>query len=117
MLAKPVRKPDADDLDLGQAPPAPRSPAAAHRKLATAKASSAGRAVPSVAEARRLHEVEQAGGNQEARVMFERGRTAEEGGKPGVAAVYYRMAVKRATGSLREQIQERLDAVNSPGTP
>ena len=86
----------------------PLGPGGAARRV-----SSADRAVPSVAEARRLHAGEQAAGNKEAMVLFERGRTAEEDGKPNVAKVYYRMAVKRATGQSREQIQARLNAINS----
>lgn len=85
------------------------------RKLVAAQQSSAGRSVPSVAEARRLHQLEQAGGNGEAEALYVRGLTAEEGGKPNVAKIYYRSAAKRATGTLREKIQTRLHALSSPG--
>ena len=66
-----------------------------------------------MAEARRLHEMEQGTQNNEAMVYFERGRTAEEGGKAKVAKIYYEMALKRARGELREQIEARLQAVSS----
>jgi len=111
------------DLDLngepggaGAAPPAARNASPAER-LAEAQESSAGRPVPSVAEARRLHQLEQGGQNGEAAALFERGRTAEDEGKPGVAKIYYGMALKQAAGPLREQIQARLDALNSAGGP
>jgi hypothetical protein len=86
----------------------------AARKLAAARASSAGRAVPSVAEARRLHAAEQAGQEGEALAYLERGRNAEALGKPNVAKVYYQMAARRASGKLQEQILARLNALETP---
>jgi len=106
----------AEDLARPVAPPVVR-PVAAAQKLAAARSSSAGRAVPSVAEARRLRKLEQAAQDNEAMVLFERGRTAEEGGKGKVAKVYYKMAAGRASGELRQQIQARLDALSTAGTP
>ncbi len=97
--------------------PAPRSepsrpePAQPERAPAAAppvQASAAAAAAPSVAEARRMHQQEQATMNQEAMQLFERGITAEESGKPGVARIYYRMAAKRAEGEARRQIETRL---------
>ena len=73
------RQPKADDGLNPIGPPAQADradPAAA--KLSTARASSAGRPVPSVAEARRLHKLEEGTQNNEAMVFFERGRAAEE---------------------------------------
>ena len=46
-------------------------------------------------------------------VLMERARTAEEEGKPGVAKVYYQMIVKRASGDLKSQAQQRLAALNT----
>lgn len=107
--------------DLELAGPAAAAPAVrddgAGRKLASAQASSAGRAAPSVAEARRLHQLEQAAQENEARALLERGLTAEEGGKPKLAKIYYNMAIKRAEGKLRGQVQARLDALRSPPAP
>ena len=85
----------------------------AGERLAAAQASSAGRPAPSVAEARRLHSLEQGAENGEGTALLERGRTAEEDGKPQVAKIYYQMAVKRASGDLKEQAQSRLDAVQT----
>ena len=103
------------DRPAGIDPTAGIDPAA--QKVAAAQSSSAGRAVPSVAEARRMHQLEQAARNDEALVQFERGLAAEESGKPGVAKIYYNMALKRADGELRNRILARLEAVSSPGSP
>jgi len=119
MARNPPAAADAQAGDLNLA--APRGVAAqagsAQRKLAAAQASSAGRAVPSVAEARRLHRSEQNAQNDEARVLLERGLTAEEDGKANVAKIYYRMALKRAAGQLQQQVQARLDALDSSSNP
>jgi hypothetical protein len=87
------------------------------QRLAAAQASSAGRAVPGVAEARRLRQLEEAAGNDDARASYERGLTAEEGGKPGVAKIYYNMALKSATGEFRAQILARLKDLSAADTP
>jgi hypothetical protein len=76
-----------------------------------AEPSSATRAAPSVGEARRLHEQEQTINDNEAMVWFERGKTAEEGGKLKAAKLFYRMADRRATGKLHKTIQARLAAL------
>ena len=67
----------------------------------------------SVAEARRLHEAEQAGASEEATEYLERASRAEAAGKPAVAKIYYQMAYRRASGALRGQIQARLNALDS----
>jgi len=85
-------------------------------RLAAAQASSAGRPVPGVAEARRLHQREQAAQSERATALFIRARTAEESGKPGVAKIYYRMAAELATGELRDRIDARLGALDSSGS-
>jgi len=92
-------------------PPAPTDPAAA--KVAEAQASSAGRPVPGVAEAKRMHELEQAAQNREVEALFEKGRAAEEDGKLQTAKMYYQMVARRASGELKEQAQARLAALRS----
>jgi hypothetical protein len=92
----------------------PQGPAASGN---SSEPSSAALAVPSVAEARRLHQLENASQNDEALVLFERGRTAEEAGKIGAAKIFYQMAAKRASGKLLDQVQARLAELNSPGKP
>jgi hypothetical protein len=84
------------------------------RKLAAARASSAGRPAPSVAEARRLRAAEQAAKNEEALKYIELGRNAEAKGKPNVARVYYQNAARRASGPLREQVLSRIQALEPP---
>ena len=97
----------AGDLNLA-GPPRTTASAMPGRRLASAQESSAGRAVPSVAEARRMHEAEQTKGDNEARVLYERGQAAEDDHNPGVARIYYGMALRRATGQLRDEILARL---------
>jgi hypothetical protein len=74
--------------------------------------SSATRAAPSVAAARRLHEQEQSIGDGEAMIWFERGKTAEAGGKLKTAKIFYQMAARRANGALRARIEARLATVS-----
>ena len=90
-------------------PPADRAAA----KVSEAQASSAGRPVPGVAEAKRMHEIEQAAQNREVEALFEKGRAAEEDGKLQTAKMYYQMVARRATGELKEQAQARLAALRS----
>jgi hypothetical protein len=98
--AEPAAKPVAGGPAIGAA-------------LGPDSASSATRAVPSVAEARRLHEIEQHAQDGEAQVLLERGQAAEDEGKPNVARIYYQMALKRATGEVRQQALAKLNALSS----
>jgi hypothetical protein len=103
-----------DERILGFTPERANGPAGkprdrARKRLAEAQASSAGRAAPGVADARRLHDAEQAQRNEEARGWFEQGLKAESSDKVGLARVYYRMAARQASGPLRQQIAERLE--------
>ena len=100
----------------GQAPVGNSAAAQAARRLFAAQESSAGRAAPSVAEARRFHELEQAAGAADLNVLMERARTAEEEGKPGVAKIYYQMVLKRAAGDLKSQARGRLEALRTSTT-
>jgi hypothetical protein len=77
----------------------------------TAEPSSATLAVPSVADARRLHARERQAGEEEVQALWERGQAAEEDGKPNVAKIYYEMVVRRAAGELKERAQARLQAL------
>jgi hypothetical protein len=95
----------------GNRPAAAQAAAGPAARLLAAQESSAGRAAPSVAEARRLHDQEKAAADGDLKALMIRARTAEEDGKPGVAKIYYRMVVKRASGDLKAQAQERLDAL------
>jgi len=94
------------------AAPAPAAADGPAERLLAAQESSAGRAAPSVAEARRLHKMEKTAQDSDLAALMIRAQTAEEDGKPGVAKVYYQMVVKRASGDLKAQAQERLDALS-----
>jgi hypothetical protein len=84
------------------------------RKLAGARASSAGRPAPSVAEARRMHAAEEAAENEKVLKYIELGRNAEATGKPNVARYYYETAARQASGELREDILARLESLTAP---
>jgi len=83
-------------------------------QLRAAQQSSAGRPVPSVAEAARMHRLEQAAQQQKWQAMFERGLAAEQSGKTAVARIYYHTVAQRATGRLREEALRRLAALLEP---
>ena len=52
----------------------------------------------------------------EADGFFARAKQAEADGKPHVAKIYYQMAVRRASGELKQQAQARLDAIGGRTT-
>jgi hypothetical protein len=87
--------------------------AAAAERLIAAQESTAGRAAPSVAEARRIHAAEKAAADGQLLALMERARAAEEDGKPNVAKVYYQMVARRADGEIKQQAQSRLDAIRN----
>ena len=79
---------------------------------------SGGPTAKSVAQLRAERLREQQAREQEAREWLERGRRAEASGKANVARVYYRMAARRATADLKDQIAARLESLDgSPATP
>ena len=57
-------------------------------------------------------EVRRATRSSEAENYFARGQQAEADGKPSVAKIFYQMAVRRASGELKQQAIARLDVVN-----
>ena len=96
------------------APPANAAPAgpdpgdAAAARLNAAQQSTAGRPALSVAEAKRLHQQEQAAEDEEMTAMMVRAQAMEEDGKPSVAKIYYQRIAKHATGNLQEQARQKL---------
>jgi hypothetical protein len=58
----------------------------------------------------------QAARADEADGYFARAKQAEADGKPHVAKIYYQMAVRRASGELKQQAQARLDAISGRTT-
>jgi len=115
MLRARARGEDPPELDLPQKPVTAQEPAEGETAVVPmppGRGSTAAVAAPSVAEARRMHREELAAANQEAMQFLERGITAEESGKSGVARIYYRMAADRCEGKLREQIESRLNGLS-----
>ena len=87
---------------------------AAEQKVAMARQSSAGRAAPSVAEAKRLRAEEMRKQHDEARAWWEKGLSAEDEGNLGAAKGYYQMAARRADDALKRRVLSRLNQLNSP---
>ena len=83
------------------------------RPMTTTQGSSADRPVPSVAEAKRLYELEKNAANKEVLALFERAIAAEEEGKLNLAKIYYQMVVRRAQGDLKQTAQRLLKTLNA----
>ena len=66
-----------------------------------------------MAEARRMHQQEQAAANGEMAALMERARALEEDGKPNVAKIYYQRVARHATGELQQQAQSKLYELQS----
>ena len=111
-VAGPLPKPAAAGQNLNPAGLAPPAEPGIADRLVRRKTDSAGRAAPSVAEARRLHQQEQDARNDQLEAVMERARAAEEDGKPGVAKIYYQRVAREGAGPLRQQALERLDALH-----
>ncbi|MCS7237458.1 MAG: hypothetical protein NZ899_04215 [Thermoguttaceae bacterium] len=79
--------------------------------------SSAERPALSVAELAALRAAELARQEEEARAYLQRGQNAERQGKPGVAKVYYQMALRKSSGEVRQLASERLTALQQLGAP
>jgi hypothetical protein len=95
------------------APPA--KPAAAQARaapvadaVAVQAAAQGNRPIVSVAEIRRQRGAAEQGDHDEALLQMQRGEQAERDGKPGVAKIFYQMALRQATGDLKRQLQERI---------
>jgi hypothetical protein len=88
--------------DFGNAPPAPRG------GLARAAADPLAGSVVEMEQRRAEQAVAQ---QREAAALFEKGRRAQTAGKSSVAAVYYRMAAKQASGPLKKRIDAELSAL------
>ena len=71
--------------------------------------SSAERPTMSVADARRLHEMEMQSQEREWRELLDRGRQAEKEGKAAVAKLYYERVARRASGVLKQQAIKLLE--------
>jgi hypothetical protein len=67
----------------------------------------------SVAELQERRAALAAAGQQEALALAERGRTAHRAGKNALAALYFRTAARKASGSLRQAIEAELRAIEA----
>ena len=112
--AAAVARPQHDVLLAGRPPNAAAALQTASR-VARATQSSAGQAVPSVAEARRLYEAQQHGETADGELAeyLARAENAENLGKPAVARQYYRLALRHASAAQRDEIQSRLEALGA----
>ena len=72
--------------------------------------------VSDLAEEQASRAARQANRASEAEGFFARGQQAEADGKPNVAKIYYQMALRRASGEVKQQAQARLDAVTGHST-
>jgi hypothetical protein len=79
-----------------------------HPPASLARSSTADRPATSVAEAKRLHELEKNSADEAIQSLFDRAQAAEESGKPQVAKVYYQMIVRHAQGEFKQIAQRRL---------
>jgi hypothetical protein len=87
------------------------------RKLAQARESSAGVGIASVDELKRQQAAAETAQNAEALALIEKARTAETEGKLGLARIHYQMASRRASGTLCDEIAQRLQALERMSKP
>ena len=80
-------------------------------KIAAAARSSAGQPAASVAEIRRRQAATVATQQNEALSYLSRGQQAEREGKAGVAKIYYKMGLRRASGDVKARLQGKIDAI------
>jgi hypothetical protein len=66
----------------------------------------------SLREIRQQQAERDAGRQYEALVLIEKGRGKEADGQPGLAKIYYQQALSRAEGTLREQIEAKIRAMD-----
>ena len=86
----------------------------ASRVRAKRSRTTADQPLPSLAEIRRQQAAEVAAKQNEALDYFRRGQRAQADGKPTVAGVYYKMAARRATGTLAKQVRAAEQSLRTP---
>lgn len=89
--------------------PRPRQPGHGVSWRVSAPAGAGRAPTMSVAQAQRQRQQQTRA--REAADFFQRGRKAETAGKTGVAKIYYQMGARRASGQLKAQITQRLEAI------
>lgn len=86
-------------------------------KLAAAKQSSAGNPSASIAVIRQQQLDEEEAAAKETESLLDQGRKAQASGKIALARIYYQQANRRATGTLKQQVQEALHSLgDQPNT-
>jgi hypothetical protein len=78
---------------------------------------SADPALLSVAEIERRHGLPDPVANREATALVEKAQLAQATGKPRVAALYYKLALKRATGPLKDEIEQAARGLRTAALP
>ncbi len=68
--------------------------------------------LPDIEAIRQRNEAAKELRDAEAVAYFEQGQAAENSGKAGAARVYYKMALRRANGQFKTDVQSRLDALD-----
>lgn len=97
--------------------PGATSPTFAERKKTFGTGFADRAPVRSVAEARRLRAAEVAAGESESLANLEHARHAAAQGKPGIARIFYKMALRQAPGTLKPQINRELAVLSTVGRP
>lgn len=80
-------------------------------KADASRGSSAGHGDLSVAEIKSQQAAAESAKQQELQGLIERAKGAEEAGKANVAKIYYRQALARASGDVRDEIQSKLQTL------
>jgi len=115
---RPLDAPSPAELSpSNRGPQAAEGGAGANRLGDNESISSAELAVPSVAEAARLRDLERQARQRELSAVFLRGEQARAEGKHGAARVYYQMVAAKAEGDLKEAAERRLAELSQARRP
>lgn len=107
----------AESSPSNRGPQAVESGAGANRLGDNQSISSAELAVPSVAEAARLRDLERQARQRELSATFLRGEAARAEGRHGAARVYYQMVAAKAEGDLKQAAERRLAELSQARQP
>jgi hypothetical protein len=94
--------------DLSGMDKALRGPGPLSRQMSAAQSGALGEPIASLKDIERERKAAADAQQAEATDLFRRGREAQAAGKTSLAKTYYQMALRRATGELREQIAAQL---------
>lgn len=105
---------DADGPETGALKPTPRADAETlDARIERTRDDSASGSIASLAEIRRSQAADEAAQQRAAKRYVERAETAASEGKVGAARVYYRMALRRASGTLADEIAAKLVSLDA----